>query len=37
MLPPELNVRFVGLDSSEDMLGKADQKLVATKFPWPYT
>jgi tRNA (cmo5U34)-methyltransferase len=37
MLPPELNVRFVGLDSSEDMLRKADQKLVATKFPWPYT
>jgi tRNA (cmo5U34)-methyltransferase len=37
MLRPELNVRFVGLDSSEDMLRKADQKLAATRFPWPYT
>jgi len=36
MLPAERNVRFVGLDSSQDMLGKADQKLVATRFPWPY-
>jgi tRNA (cmo5U34)-methyltransferase len=35
-LRPELNVRFVGLDSSEDMLRKADQKLVTTRFPWPY-
>jgi tRNA (cmo5U34)-methyltransferase len=37
MLRPELNVRFVGLDSSEEMLRKADQKLAATQFPWPYT
>jgi tRNA (cmo5U34)-methyltransferase len=37
MLRPELNVRFVGLDSSEDMLRKAEQKLLATRFPWPYT
>jgi tRNA (cmo5U34)-methyltransferase len=37
MLRPELDIRFVGLDSSQDMLGKADQKLAATRFPWPYT
>ena len=36
-LRPDLNVRFVGLDSSEDMLRKAEQKLVSTSFPWPYT
>jgi tRNA (cmo5U34)-methyltransferase len=36
-LRPELNVRFVGLDSSDDMLQKADQKLAATRFPWPYS
>ena len=36
-LQPDSNVRFVGVDSSEDMLQKADQKLVATRFPWPYT
>jgi tRNA (cmo5U34)-methyltransferase len=36
-LPPDLNVRFVGLDSSEDMLHKAEQKLDGTRFPWPYT
>ena len=36
MLRPELDVRFVGLDSSEDMISKADQKLTATRFPWPY-
>ena len=35
MLRPELNVRFVGLDSSEDMLSKADQKLVATRSRGP--
>ena len=35
-LRPESNVRFVGLDSSGDMLHKADQKLAATRFPWPY-
>src|SRR5688572_24215283 len=37
MLPPERNVTFVGLDSSEDMLSKADSKLAATRFPWPYS
>ena len=36
-LRPDLNVRFVGLDSSEEMLRKAEQKLLGTRFPWPYT
>ena len=36
MLPPELNVRFVGLDSSDDMLRTAAQKLAMSRFPWPY-
>jgi tRNA (cmo5U34)-methyltransferase len=36
MLPPELNVRFVGLDSSDDMLRTAAQKLAVSRFPWPY-
>src|SRR5678815_1073593 len=36
MLRPELDVRFVGLDSSQDMLAKAEQKLVAMRFPWSY-
>ena len=36
-LRSDINVRFVGLDSSEDMLRKAEQKLVSTHFPWPYT
>jgi tRNA (cmo5U34)-methyltransferase len=35
-LRPDLDVRFVGLDSSEEMLRKAEEKLVATQFPWPY-
>jgi tRNA (cmo5U34)-methyltransferase len=35
-LRPDLDVRFVGLDSSEEMLRKAEQKLSATRFPWPY-
>jgi len=35
-LTPDLNVRFVGLDSSEEMLRKADEKLSGTRFPWPY-
>jgi tRNA (cmo5U34)-methyltransferase len=35
-LPPELNVRFVGLDSSDDMLRTAAQKLAVSRFPWPY-
>jgi tRNA (cmo5U34)-methyltransferase len=37
LLRPDSNVRFVGLDLSEDMLQKAEQKLTATHFPWPYT
>ena len=37
MLRPEIDVRFVGVDSSEDMLRKAEQKLTAVRFPWPYT
>jgi len=37
MLRPEADVRFVGLDSSDDMLRKAEQKLAATSFPWPYS
>ena len=36
-LPGDRQIRFVGLDSSEDMLGKAEEKLAATQFPWPYT
>jgi tRNA (cmo5U34)-methyltransferase len=36
MLPPDLDVKFVGLDSSEDMLRQAEQKLAGTRFPWPY-
>jgi tRNA (cmo5U34)-methyltransferase len=35
-LRPDLNVRFVGLDSSAEMLRKAEEKLVATQFPWPH-
>ena len=36
-LRPDSNLRFVGIDSSEDMLQKAEQKLAASRFPWPYT
>lgn len=35
-LTPDLNVRFVGLDYSEEMLHKAEQKLAGARFPWPY-
>jgi tRNA (cmo5U34)-methyltransferase len=35
-LQPERNVRFVGLDYSDEMLKKAEQKLATTRFPWPY-
>src|SRR5688572_20067882 len=35
-LRPDVNVRFVGIDSSEDMLRKAEQKLEVTRFPWTY-
>jgi tRNA (cmo5U34)-methyltransferase len=36
-LTPSTNLRFVGIDSSEDMLIKAEQKLSRAGFPWPYT
>jgi tRNA (cmo5U34)-methyltransferase len=35
-LRPDLDVRLIGLDSSEEMLRKAEQKLANTEFPWPY-
>lgn len=35
-LAPEADVRFVGIDYSEDMLDKARQKLTDLRFPWPY-
>lgn len=35
-LTPDLNVKFVGLDYSDEMLAKAEQKLASTSFPWPY-
>jgi tRNA (cmo5U34)-methyltransferase len=35
-LPPHLNVNFVGLDSSDDMLRRAEQKLTGARFPWPF-
>ena len=34
-LPPELNVNFVGIDSSQEMLKKARQKLDEEKFQRP--
>ena len=35
-LTPDLNVKFVGVDSSGEMLQKAEQKLANARFPWPY-
>ena len=35
-LPPGLNVRFVGIDSSEEMLDKTRAKLAAMDFPYPH-
>jgi tRNA (cmo5U34)-methyltransferase len=35
-LPPSVNVRFIGVDSSEEMLVRADRKLAKASFPWPY-
>jgi tRNA (cmo5U34)-methyltransferase len=35
-LTPDLNVRFIGLDSSEEMLRKAGEKLASTRFPWTF-
>jgi len=36
-LRPDVNVRFIGLDSSEEMLQKGREKLGSTGFHWPYT
>jgi len=35
-LPPSINLRFIGVDASEDMLVKAEEKLARAHFPWPY-
>jgi tRNA (cmo5U34)-methyltransferase len=35
-LTPDLDVRFVGIDYSEEMLAKAEQKLARSRFPWRY-
>ena len=34
-LPRDLETRFVGIDSSEEMLGIARAKLAESAFPWP--
>src|SRR5262245_43215866 len=36
-LDPNTSVRFIGIDSSADMLIKAGRKLERARFPWPYT
>jgi tRNA (cmo5U34)-methyltransferase len=36
LLPGDLDVRFVGIDSSREMLDLARQKLTASGFPFPY-
>src|SRR5262245_20845340 len=35
-LPPDIDVHFTGIDSSEEMLSKAARKLEHARFPWPY-
>jgi tRNA (cmo5U34)-methyltransferase len=35
-LTPDLNVRFIGLDSSPEMLRKAEEKLTGARFPWAF-
>jgi tRNA (cmo5U34)-methyltransferase len=35
-LSPSLDVQFIGVDSSDDMLHRAEQKLAGSRFPWPY-
>ncbi len=35
-LPPDVGVRFVGIDSSEEMLDQAREKLTAARFARPY-
>jgi tRNA (cmo5U34)-methyltransferase len=36
-LDPHISVRFTGIDSSAEMLTKAERKLERARFPWPYT
>ncbi|HEV8580976.1 MAG TPA: carboxy-S-adenosyl-L-methionine synthase CmoA [Thermoanaerobaculia bacterium] len=36
LVPPDRDLRFVGIDSSPEMLDLARQKLEAGKFPFPY-
>jgi tRNA (cmo5U34)-methyltransferase len=35
-LTQDIHLEFVGLDSSQDMLDRADKKLRGVQFPWPY-
>ena len=35
-LPADLEATFVGIDSSEEMLGIARRKLAESAFPWPF-
>lgn len=35
-LPRDIHVRFIGIDSSDDMLEKAKQKITEVKFPHEY-
>jgi tRNA (cmo5U34)-methyltransferase len=35
-LTPDVSVKFVGLDSSAEMLQRAERKLSSRGFPWPY-
>jgi tRNA (cmo5U34)-methyltransferase len=35
-LTPDTHVEFVGLDSSKEMLDRANTKLADVRFPWPY-
>jgi len=35
-LPADLEANFVGIDSSEEMLGIARKKLTEQRFPWPF-
>src|SRR4026209_126356 len=35
-LTPDAEIEFVGLDSSPDMLQRAERKLQAARFPWRY-
>lgn len=36
LLPPGRDIRFVGVDSSPEMLDRARQKLTESRFPLPY-